>query len=307
MKIIDAHMHYSKISSFGDCARRTSDVDYSAVGYQSEKAACNIVRSICMGLYERPPSVFPDINARTPMLADLSEVVPSGIVSCFGINPHTLSRNAVDVMDAILRGDVNGIDLPSHIAGSVTSANVADNNMPAKFVGIKIYAGYYHFDVCDPIYTPAYNFAEKHNLPVVIHSGDTYSDKGLLVYAQPLSIDKLAVDRPDMRIVLCHMGAPWVYDACEVVGKNKNVYMDISGMLVGNADYFAKTMKKELVLDRYRQALQILDDYDKVLFGTDWPLAPMASYIEFCKKLVPPESYAKVFHDNAAKVFNISD
>ena len=281
MNIIDAHMHFSSIASFRDCALRTSEVDYSESGYKTEAGACGIVRSICMGLSERPPSVFPDIGAETPMPADLSDTPPPEISLCLGINPHTLTEAAIDKMEE----------------------DILCEKHRSKIVGIKIYAGYYHYDVNDPIYAPAYLFAEKHNLTVAIHSGDTYSDKAKLIYAQPLSIDSLAVDHPKMRIVICHMGAPWIHDGCEVANKNENVYLDLSGLLVGNAAFFASMLQKQLFIDRYKQALMMMDGYDKVLFGTDWPLAPMASYIEFCKALVPPEAYQQVFSENAIRAY----
>jgi len=292
MKVIDAHMHYSKIASFRDTGLLSSSVDYSEKGYIAEVKGCDIVRSICMGLTERPPSLFPDNDARTPMMADLSDVLPPEISICMGINPHTLSKGAICEMEEIIKnGSVMGYDIESNYSG--------------RICGIKIYAGYYHYDVNDPIYAPAYDFAERHDLAVAIHSGDTYAERGRLIFSQPLSIDDLAVDRPDMRIVICHMGAPWIYDACEVAGKNKNVYMDISGMYVGDIQYFNDLQNKTLLLDRYRQALILMDNYDKVLFGTDWPLAPMSSYIDFCKKLVPPETYDKVFFENAKAVYKL--
>ena len=285
MKIIDAHMHFSDIAAFRECGLLTSEVDYSAPGYIAEAAACGIERSICMGLSECPPSEFPDKGAETPMLADLSDPLPPKIVICPGINPHTLTPEAVDRLEQLVHHDMT------------------EHAESRKIVGIKIYAGYYHFDVNDKVYSPAYDFAEAHGLPVAIHSGDTYSTKGKLIYSQPLSIDSLAVDRPNMRIIICHIGAPWIFDCCEVAGKNENVYVDMSGLLVGNAAYLEPMLNNALIIDRYRQAFVMMDNYDKILFGTDWPLAPMASYIDFCKKLVPPETYAKVFYENAARVF----
>ena len=287
MKIIDAHMHFSKIASFSECALRDSGLDYSGAGYIAETRACGIVRSVCMGLFENDTDGFPDESASTPMTADLSDDIPAGIDICLGINPHTLTGIAIDVIKDFIN---DGLRYPTSIV---------------NVVGIKIYAGYYHFDVNDPIYAPVYDLAEKHNLAVAIHSGDTYSERGKLIYSQPLSIDSLAVDRPDMKIVICHMGAPWLYDACEVAGKNRNVYMDLSGLYVGDKAYFEAAVKKPLLLDRYRQALVVMDKYDKVLFGTDWPLAPMDSYVNFCKQLVPPEEYDKVFYENAVKVYNL--
>ena len=317
MKIIDAHMHFSKIASFRECALRDSGLEYTESGYMAEAGACGIVRSVCMGLYESKADGFPDSKAETPMCADLSGGLPPGVDLCLGINPHTLTDAAIDRMEDMIahgidgRGSATGSPAGGLSGGDAGRGSCGSYGSPrngapgSKIAGIKIYAGYYHYDVNDPIYAPAYDFAEKHGLAVAIHSGDTYSERGKLIYSQPLSVDSLAVDRPDMRIVICHMGAPWLYDACEVAGKNKNVYMDLSGLYVGDKAYFEAAAKKPLLLDRYRQALVVMDKYDKVLFGTDWPLAPMESYVNFCKQLVPPETYDKVFYENAVKVFNI--
>ena len=279
MKIIDAHIHFSNIASFKDCALRTSLVDYSEAGYLKEAEGSGVAGSVCMGLTECLPAGFPDEGAVTPMMADLADKLPRGVSLCLGIDPHTLCGRAIDEMEGLIAG------------GGVA--------------GFKIYAGYYHADVSDPVYDPVYRLAEKHDLAVAIHTGDTYSARGLLKFAHPLCVDALAVAHPELRIVICHMGVPWVFDACEVAAKNPNVYLDTSGMLVGSAEYIRRMCEERLLIDRYRQALVYLDNYDKVIFGSDWPLVPMGAYIDFCKKLIPPESYEKVFYQNALNVYNI--
>jgi len=234
-----------------------------------------------MGLTEASNGDFPDINAATPMAADLEAILPPGMSLCPGINPHTITSQSLSETEDMLR------------------------NNPLV-VGMKIYAGYYHVDITDPVYNVIYDLAEKYDKTIVIHTGETYSGRGLLKYSHPLRVDDLAVARPEMRIVACHMGAPWVFDACEIAVKNPNVYIDISGILIGNAEYITRQSSNPLLLDRYRQALVFLDNYDKVLYGTDWPLVPMESYIEFCKKLIPAESHKKVFFDNAVRVFKLT-
>ena len=52
-----------------------------------------------------------------------------------------------------------------------------------------------------------------------------------LKYSQSFNIDELAVDFPKVKFVIAHCGTPWVQDAVEVVAKNKNVYMDLSGLM----------------------------------------------------------------------------
>jgi len=280
LKIIDAHVHYSRIASFEECARHTSIVDYSEQGFFDETAACNVVKSICMGLVEASPGGFPDAKAEMPMIADLETTLPPGMSLCLGINPHTLTDRSLAKTEEMIKGN-------------------------KSVVGMKIYAGYYHVNITDVIYDPVYDLAEKYDITIVIHTGETYSDRGLLKYAHPLRVDDLAVSRPDMRIVACHMGAPWVFDACEIAAKNPNVYIDLSGILVGDDKYIARQAANPLFLDRYRQALVFLDKYDKVLYGTDWPLVPMGAYIDFCKKLIPVEFHEKVFYENAVRVFRV--
>ena len=290
MKIIDAHVHYSRIASFEDCAMRTSFVDYTKQGYIKETTGYEVVKSICMGLIEATPGSFPDKGVQTPMIADLevNAVLPPGMSLCLGINPHTLTDHSLAKIEEMIQNSRKS-----------DSTSVAGN----EIVGMKIYAGYYHVDITDRIYDPVYDLAEKYNLTIVIHTGETYSDRGLLKYSHPLRVDDLAVSRPEMRIVSCHMGAPWVFDACEVTAKNPNVFIDISGILVGSTEYITRQAANPLLLDRYRQALVFLDNYDKILYGTDWPLAPMGAYIDFCKKMIPEEFHEKVFYENAMRVF----
>jgi len=233
-----------------------------------------------MGLTEMSPGSFPDTKSGTPMTADLDEALPAGMYLCLGINPNTLTDSSL-----------------------LETENMIKSN--ACIVGIKIYAGYYHVDITDPVYTPVYNLAKKHDITVVIHTGETYSDRGLLKYSHPLRVDDLAVSHPEMRIVACHMGVPWVFDACEVAAKNPNVFLDLSGMLVGSDGYITRQTANPLLLDRYRQALTFLDNYSKILYGTDWPLAPMGAYIDFCKALIPEEAYEKVFYENAERVYKL--
>jgi len=279
MKIIDAHMHFSNVAAFYDAAG-DSGVDYSVEGYLKEAAACGIVASVCMGLEETKPSAFPDHASPAAMTADLASNPPQ-IYTCLGINPHTINDDAIADMD-------KKITQNKHI------------------VGFKIYAGYYHFLIHDPIYTPVYKLAAKHGLTVAIHTGDTYSERGLLEFSHPLAADRLAVSFRDVNFMLCHMGDPWIMDACEVAYKNRNVCVDISGLLAGDANLIAATEKREVVMQHYKQGVTYLNDFKKVLFGTDWPLVPMAEYIEFCKKLVPQEFYEDVFYNNATRLFKIS-
>ncbi|MCL2528268.1 MAG: amidohydrolase family protein [Defluviitaleaceae bacterium] len=302
MKIIDAHTHFSNIQAFHEAAV-TSGVDFSYAGLLAEQARCNIVASICMGLVETSCGAFPDKNApgvmcaQSPGCPDVNEWVrrhwdtgsplhrdcPSNMYVCLGVNPHRLDDNVMAALGRLL--------------GSRT--------IEGRIVGFKIYAGYYHFNVNDPVYTPIYKLAAKHGLTVAIHTGDTYAESALLEYSHPLAADRLAVNFRDVNFMLCHMGDPWIMDACEVAYKNRNIFLDISGLQAGDGPHIAETERRAVVMHHYTQGLAYLNAFEKVLFGTDWPLVPLGAYIEFCKKLVPKDAYDDVFYNNAVKLFGL--
>jgi len=277
VKIIDAHMHFSDVQAFYTAAD-DAKVDYSYNGYLKERADADIVATICMGLAESTPHSFPDHAAPVPMTANLTQSPPPGLYTCLGINPHRLDDSAIERIRQRIKTDTS-------------------------IVGFKIYAGYYHRYIHDPIYAPVYEIAAEHNLTVAIHTGNTYSEQGLLEYSHPLAADRLAVKYRDTQFLLCHMGNPWVMDACEIAYKNRNVFLDISGLEEGDASKMAAAEENEYLISHIRTGLSHLNNYKKVLFGTDWPIVPMQAYVSLCKKIIPDFAYEDVFAGNALQVY----
>lgn len=281
MPIIDIHIHLSDIDSFHQTALHQSKVDYTAAGLQAEFAENDVILGIGMGVTEQSKGAFPDAASPNPMPLDLEQPIPPFLMECVGINPNRLvTPDAQKELD--------------RIEARLQSPEVA---------GIKLYAGYYHHFVYDAIYGPIYELAAKYGLPVVIHTGDTYSMNGLLKYSHPLTVDELAYQQRGVNFMICHMGDPWVMDAAEVVAKNPNVYADLSGLVVGDRPHFERFMNEPLFMDHFRRALVYCDHYEKLLFGTDWPLAPIGVYAEFVRRLVPEQHHEKVFYENAFGVF----
>ncbi len=171
-----------------------------------------------------------------------------------------------------------------------------------KVRGLKLYPGYQPFYPLDPKWAPAYEFAATHRIPVMIHSGDTYAPTGKVKFSHPLHVDEVAVDFPNVNFVICHIGNPWIRDCMEVVYKNANVYTDISGLTLGNfSDRFEAYMRKQV-----QEMLLYGVEPDKVLFGTDWPIATMESYLDFMKQLSTPEKEKrKILFENSASLYRI--
>ncbi|KAA0550150.1 amidohydrolase family protein [Bacillus sp. BGMRC 2118] len=276
MKIIDAHIHYSNINSFKETANELSMVDYSYEGIQKEFKQNNVVLGIAMGVTETDGEGFPDSASPTPMGIDLSETIPSNIVYCAGINPFKLDNEALK--------------------------RLRDDLEKKECVGIKIYLGYYPFYAYDELYEPVYKLAKEYNVPVVYHTGDTYSERGRLRFSHPLAIDEVAVKHRDMTIMMAHFGDPWVLDGAEVVYKNRNVYADLSGLVVG-ADGDIKKLQDTRFFDHLLHALTFTNNYEKFLFGTDWPLTPIKPYIEFIQEIIPVQYHNHVFYETALNVF----
>lgn len=168
--------------------------------------------------------------------------------------------------------------------------------------GLKLYPGYEPFYPADPKLEPAYRLAEEFDVPVMIHSGDTYSPTGKVKYSHPLNVDEVAVDFPKVRFLICHLGNPWFRDCMEVVYKNENVYTDISGLTLGDfTDRFEAYMRQQL-----KEMLLWGVNPRKVLFGTDWPLATVESYLQFMEELkLPPKDRELMLWENAAALFKL--
>ena len=278
MKIIDAHIHLSHIESFHHTAKKLSHLDYSVRGLQKEMKDNNIVLSIGMGVREiEGGEGFPDSLPRTPMGVDMLTKPLPEIVYCAGVNPYQLGKKELYQLEkSLLQSDV---------------------------VGIKIYLGYYPFYAYDKVYDPVYELARDYRVPVVFHTGDTYSERGLLKYAHPLTLDEVAVRNREVTFVMAHFGDPWMLDAAEVIFKNRNMFADLSGLIVGDHKEVNRVMNTKHFFDHFKHALAFCDHYEKFMFGTDWPLVRAEPYIHFIQNYLPESAWDDVFYNTAVRVY----
>lgn len=195
-----------------------------------------------------------------------------------------------------------------HRADAAALARTRDAARRGLLRGLKIGLGYYRVWAADDRYRPFYKLADDLGLPVMFHTGDVYDKKGHLKYAQPLTVDEVAVEFPSVRFILAHLGNPWTLEAAEVVYKNENVYADISAFAVGDEDYFRSPEKREVLDDvvaRVRQAFLYAEAPGRFLHGSDWPLVPMEPYADLMRRAIPEGHHAAVFRENARKLFGV--
>ena len=171
-----------------------------------------------------------------------------------------------------------------------------------KIVGIKLYPGYERFYPYDPRYTNVYNICEEFDVPLMLHSGDVM-EKGNLLYAQPLHIDELASRRPDLKIIICHMGNPWQLDTAAVTFKNENVYADMSGLFYKRLDSGMELFLKQKIEDFIHWNAK----GSKLIFGSDWPICDVGDTIKLITNNPNLSKRDKefIFHKNAKKLFRI--
>jgi predicted TIM-barrel fold metal-dependent hydrolase len=168
--------------------------------------------------------------------------------------------------------------------------------------GLKLYPGYEWFYPHDQRLRVVYDLAEEFGVPVMIHSGDTFTPKGKLKYAHPLEVDEVAVDHPNVRLVICHLGNPWLVDCMEVVYKNKNVYADLSGLILGEfTEAFEDYMEEQI-----REVILYAGEARKFLYGSDWPICSMKSYVAFMRQLgLSAADYQAMMYENARQLFRL--
>lgn len=167
---------------------------------------------------------------------------------------------------------------------------------------LKLYPGYEPFRVTDASLRPVYALAAEFGVPVMIHTGDTYDPGTHVRLAHPLDVDDLAVEHREVRFVMCHVGNPWLMDAAEVLYKNPNVFGDISGFTLGEFQ-----PRFELLMTRkLNDLVAYVNDPAKLMFGTDWPISSIRSYLDFVRRLeLTPEEREGLMWRNAARVFGL--
>jgi len=102
-----------------------------------------------------------------------------------------------------------------------------------------------------------YRRCEERGLPVMIHTGTSIFPGARSKYGNPLEIDDVAIDFPDLRIVMAHGGRPfWMEEAFFVLRRHPNVWLDVSGI---------PPLKLLEYFPRFGEI------GTKVLWGTDWP------------------------------------
>jgi uncharacterized protein len=170
--------------------------------------------------------------------------------------------------------------------------------------GFKIWLGYRRVFARDEVFGPLYDYAEEQKLPVLFHTGDTATSTGSLLHAHPLTLDEVANERQDLRIVVCHLGNPWILDTAELLYKHANVYADISGLIVGAGGYSKEY--SAVLAQRISEAVYYAGGADKLMFGTDYPVETYEDGLSLVSMIkVTQADKEKILWRNAERLYSI--
>lgn len=187
-----------------------------------------------------------------------------------------------------------------------TLENLETHLRNKSLAAVKFYTGYEHFYPSDSSIRPYLELLAQHGIPAIFHTGDCYTKVGgaKLKYAHPLHIDDLAVEMPNLTIVMAHMGNPWTLDGAEVCYKNPNVYADCSGFV---CDDFTPEGRASFI-QQIRQFLRYTEQPEKLLFGSDWPIVDQTSYVKAALEALDGNSTTTelVMAGNAIRVFGLN-
>ena len=114
-----------------------------------------------------------------------------------------------------------------------------------------------------------------------------------------------AVLHPGVRFVMCHFGNPWVLDAAAVLAKNENTSADLSGLLEGTVDIQAFWRDSLGYISYLQTWLNYAGAYDRLMYGTDWPLVNIENYLDFIARLIPEAHHDAVFFENANRIYRL--
>lgn len=166
--------------------------------------------------------------------------------------------------------------------------------------GFKFHPPLQNFDPGDRMAWPLYEVIDHYKLPAIFHTGHSGMGTGMpggggirLKYGQPILVDDVAVDFPNIRIVLAHPSWPWTDEALSMALHKPNVFIDLSGW---SPRYFPPQI--------VRYANGQLGH--KFLFGSDFPLIPPEKWIKaFDEAGFRPELREPILKGNAMRLLGL--
>ncbi|MFQ5915745.1 MAG: amidohydrolase family protein [Nitrospinota bacterium] len=176
---------------------------------------------------------------------------------------------------------------------------------------LKLYPTYNHYRPDDrELCWPFYRKAQELGVPVIVHQSWTTTVDAPMKFQQPMQLDDVAREFRDLTLIIAHLGVPWVDEAMCLVAKHDNVYTDLS--------FWTILEMPEVILQQLLRCPRYGCTYDRILWGTDYPLTtPAESLRVFREKLpeaakrtglpmIPDDALELILGGNAARIYGLT-
>ncbi|MCD9026241.1 amidohydrolase family protein [Cohnella silvisoli] len=188
----------------------------------------------------------------------------------------------------------------------IGAENILENAVrELGLVGLKLAPIYQNFHPQANIAYPVYAKAQELKLPVMWHQGTSYPSQGPLDISRPVFLDPVARSFPDLKMIIAHLGHPWMGEAISVVRKHPNLFADISAL--GKRPW----QMYNAMIEAIEYGIE-----DKLLFGTDYPNFTVEQTVDALTGLnrlvegtnlprIPDRVIDKILNKNAPEVLGL--
>lgn len=240
--IVDCFTHtWDNGDAMGRCvppSRRISGEHDGAGVTRHLAAAAPVDKSLVLGFKSR----YLGSHISNESVASYVAAHRERLVGFAGIDPSEPKEALADIEEAAQRFSMAGLAI----------APAAQNFHPTDSRAMKVYAE-----------------AERRKLPILVHTGVHITAATRLEYAQPVLLDEVAREFPALRIIIAHMGYPWVHETIALLAKHPSVYSEISWLL------HQPWQAYQALLSAHQYGVM-----DKLLFGSGFPAAWASHCIE---------------------------
>ncbi|MCG3136628.1 MAG: hypothetical protein HJJLKODD_00463 [Phycisphaerae bacterium] len=187
-------------------------------------------------------SHYLDAHISNDFVAEYVQQYPEKLIGFAGVDPTRPDEARDEVMRSQKELGFKG----------VTIAPAAQDLHPASSNAYKIY-----------------ELVDRLHLPLLIHQGVYFASSSKLEYARPVLLDEVARNFPNLKILIAHLGYPWIDETIVLLEKHANIYADVSGLL-------AQTwLCYNALIRAYEYGVM-----DKLLFGSGFPFGSTIEAIE---------------------------
>jgi predicted TIM-barrel fold metal-dependent hydrolase len=172
--------------------------------------------------------------------------------------------------------------------------------------GLKLGPIYQNFYPGEQRHFELYAKADELGLPIMWHQGTSFVPEGYLDASRPAALDPIARAFPNLKMVIAHMGHPWVDECIAVVRKNANMYMDLSAL--GSRPW------------QFYNALVSAMEYGvthKILFGSDYPFFSTQQTMDSFRNInhlvegtkmphIPEQIIEDIIHRNTPEILGLT-